>query len=68
MITKYGYPVEVHEVKTDDGYLLTVHRIPTGKLNKNRANRPPVFLQHGLLMSSVDWIINGPENGLGTYF
>ncbi|XP_077292438.1 lipase 3-like [Arctopsyche grandis] len=63
LITKYGFPVEVHEVKTDDEYILTMHRIPEGKTNKGGV-RPPVFLQHGVLMSSDDWIINGPEKAL----
>lgn len=67
LITKYGFPVEVHEVKTDDGYLLTMHRIPEGRTNKGGI-RPPVFLQHGVLMSSDDWIINGPEKAIGIYF
>ena len=26
LIVEEGYPVETHEVTTDDGYLLTVHR------------------------------------------
>ena len=26
LISEEGYPVETHEVTTDDGYLLTVHR------------------------------------------
>lgn len=56
----------MHEVKTDDGYILTMHRIPEGKTNKG-GNRPPVYLQHGLLMSSVDWIINRPDNALGKF-
>ena len=31
MITYWGYPVEEHLVTTDDGYVLTMHRIPFGK-------------------------------------
>ena len=26
LITSEGYPVEIHEVTTEDGYILTVHR------------------------------------------
>ena len=26
LITTEGYPVEIHEVTTEDGYILTVHR------------------------------------------
>ena len=58
MVAEAGYPVETHVVTTDDGYLLRVHRIPGGKLGEDddRAPRPPVFLQHGLLSSSADWV------------
>ncbi len=31
MIEYWGYPVEEHRVTTDDGYILTMHRIPYGK-------------------------------------
>jgi hypothetical protein len=26
LITSEGFPVEIHEVTTEDGYILTVHR------------------------------------------
>ena len=28
MIQSYGYPAEIHKVKTKDGYINTLHRIP----------------------------------------
>jgi len=31
IVAKYGYPIEIHEVTTADGYILTVHHIPYGK-------------------------------------
>ena len=31
MVSKEGYPVETHQVITDDGYILRMHRIPHGK-------------------------------------
>lgn len=30
-----------------------------------RGKGQPVFLQHGLLASSADWLLSGPEKGLG---
>jgi len=59
MIRKAGYPAEAHVVMTEDGYLLTLHRIPGGN------NSLPVLLQHGLLVSSADWIILGKGKALG---
>ena len=60
-IRQDGYPSESHEIETEDGYLLTVHRIPGKK------GSTPVFLQHGLLESSADWILPGKNRSLGTF-
>lgn len=59
LIRSKGYPVEEHSVTTQDGYILTMHRIsrPTSKR--------VVFLQHGLLDSSSTWVINYPNQSLG---
>lgn len=67
LISSKGYPVEEYTVQTKDGYLLGVQRIPTGRSKKSRqaTNKPVVFLQHGLLSSSVDWVINFPSQSLG---
>ncbi|PSN34671.1 Lipase 3 [Blattella germanica] len=64
LITKYGYPVETHTVTTSDGYILTMHRIPYSAKSPAAANKPVVFLQHGLMCSSADWIVLGPEKSL----
>jgi lysosomal acid lipase/cholesteryl ester hydrolase len=63
LLTKYGYPVETHTVLTADGYLLTLHRIPYGRRNITQ-HRHPVILQHGVLASSADWVLLGPEKSL----
>ncbi|KAJ8716126.1 hypothetical protein PYW08_013411 [Mythimna loreyi] len=66
LIRKYRYPVEVHEVTTDDGYILQMHRIPHGRDAHNVPNvkRPVVFLMHGMLSSSADLVIMGPGSAL----
>ncbi|XP_055587241.1 lipase 3-like [Uranotaenia lowii] len=58
LIQHHGYPVQVHHVATEDGYVLEMHRIP------GEPGSPVVFLMHGLLCSSADWIIIGPKHGL----
>ncbi|KAL0127522.1 hypothetical protein PUN28_003063 [Cardiocondyla obscurior] len=58
MIPKANFRAEAHIIQTDDGYLLTLYRIPGNN------NSPPVLLQHGLLSSYTDWIIPGTDNGL----
>ena len=55
---KVGFPAEAHAIQTEDGYLLTLYRIP----NKNG---PSVLLQHGLLSSFADFLISGKTKGLG---
>ncbi|XP_054260165.1 uncharacterized protein LOC128984823 [Macrosteles quadrilineatus] len=57
-IRQQGYPVEPHEITTDDGYILTYHRIPHGKSNSTTAGRKPVLLQHGLLGASSVWVLS----------
>ncbi|CAD7078754.1 unnamed protein product [Hermetia illucens] len=57
LIRKYQYPVEVHNVTTDDGYILQVFRIP-------KPDQQPVLLMHGLLDTSDTWILMGPQQGL----
>ncbi|GAB0091160.1 hypothetical protein DMENIID0001_059700 [Sergentomyia squamirostris] len=66
MIESYDYPVETHIVKTSDGYLLTMHRIPYGRAPGAEAgpDKQVVFLQHGLLCSSADWVVTGPTQAL----
>uniref|UniRef100_A0A1B0CJ10 Putative triglyceride lipase-cholesterol esterase n=1 Tax=Lutzomyia longipalpis TaxID=7200 RepID=A0A1B0CJ10_LUTLO len=70
IIRRHGYPSEAHTIQTEDGYLLTVHRIPcarsgwTSCLAQGRGRGKAVFVQHGLLGSSADWVLSGPENGL----
>lgn len=59
MIRKDGYPAEAHVVLTNDGYLLTMHRIP------GKSGSPAIFLQHGVLGSSADWVLTGKGNSLG---
>ncbi|XP_075982263.1 lipase 3-like [Anticarsia gemmatalis] len=65
LIAQHGYPAESHTIVTDDGYVLTVHRIPFSK-NSVQApvSRKTVLLHHGLLGSSADWVIAGPNKGL----
>ncbi|XP_023347333.1 gastric triacylglycerol lipase [Eurytemora carolleeae] len=60
IITDAGYPCETHTVVTDDGYILNMHRIPHSRDTGYNKSRPTVFLQHGLLSSSADWVIMGP--------
>ncbi|XP_012859671.1 lipase member K-like [Echinops telfairi] len=65
IISYWGYPDEVYDVVTEDGYILGLYRIPHGKTNSNNsAPWPAVLLQHGFLDSSSVWVSNLPNNRL----
>ncbi|XP_064490284.1 gastric triacylglycerol lipase-like [Ornithodoros turicata] len=68
LISSKGYPVEEYEVITRDGFVLNVQRIPHGRDQfpvSPGKRREVVFLQHGLLSSSADWVMNFPDESLG---
>ncbi|XP_068747166.1 gastric triacylglycerol lipase-like [Montipora capricornis] len=67
MIRNQGYPAEVYPVETADGYIIQIHRIPSGKNEPtpNTSQKPVVFLQHGLMCSSSNWVANLPNESFG---
>jgi len=60
IIKHWNYPAESHTVITDDGYILTLQRIPYGLGPQNHTNRPIMFMQHGLEGQSSNWVTNLP--------
>lgn len=63
IITHRGFICETHEIKTIDGYFLTLHRI-MNPLNESKVKKP-ILLQHGLGAHSAQWCINS-EDGSAT--
>ncbi|RLU16237.1 hypothetical protein DMN91_011997 [Ooceraea biroi] len=67
LVRKYGYPLEIHDIFTEDGYALQLHRIPHGRDDKQEIKskiRTPILLVHGLAGSSADWVLMGPGKSL----
>uniref|UniRef100_A0A8B9G8R0 Lipase n=1 Tax=Amazona collaria TaxID=241587 RepID=A0A8B9G8R0_9PSIT len=64
IIHYHGYPYEEHEVVTDDGYYLTMQRVPHGRDNPETP-KPVVLLQHGLVLEGSSWFTNLPNSSLG---
>lgn len=45
MIGDQEYPSEKHTIQTNDGYILSLYRIP--KFGNHRGNRKVILLMHG---------------------
>ncbi|XP_029158372.1 lipase 1-like isoform X2 [Nylanderia fulva] len=58
IIEKAGYSTETHTVITEDGYILTLHRIPGGN------GSLPVLLVHGSFNDDSVWITLGKGKAL----
>lgn len=65
IIENHNYPAETHKITTEDGYILTLHRIPYGAGGNGTEKRPAVFMMHGMTSSSADFVNMGPGRSLG---
>ena len=63
MVIPLGYPFQSYTTITDDGYILRIFRIQA-KNTKITTGKPVVFLQHGLLDSADDWVVNDEDKSL----
>ena len=60
IVSYYGYNLQEHQVQTPDGYILSVHRVSQEESSESaqkQRNRPVIFLQHGLMCSSAEWLV-----------
>ncbi|XP_036150257.1 lipase 3 isoform X2 [Monomorium pharaonis] len=64
LVEQYDYSAEEHNVITEDGYNLTIHRITESPLSVNKKKKEIIFLQHGILASSDCWVMYGPGKDL----
>lgn len=59
IIRSRGFIAEEYDVITKDGYILTIQRIVNPLVDPAyKSKMKPVILQHGLMSSSVDWVVN----------
>lgn len=64
LVKPAGYPYQSFTTVTDDGFHLKLFRIQK-KNEKIVSGKPVVLLQHGLLDSADNWVINGDNGSLG---
>lgn len=73
IVRSHGFDLEEHSVTTQDGYILTMHRLVDGgeehrgsyksadKLEQQKKKKKkPVILQHGIFGSSANFLISSP--------
>ncbi|KAF7287998.1 hypothetical protein GWI33_000058 [Rhynchophorus ferrugineus] len=62
---KYNYSLEAVDLTTEDGYVITVHRIRWPRYKKSCPDqRPVVLMMHGITGSSADFIVQGVGKSL----
>ncbi|KAK4821213.1 hypothetical protein QYF61_015781 [Mycteria americana] len=62
----HGYPSEEYNMLTEDGYFLSLNRIPHSKGDAGHSgSRSPVLIVHGFSLDGGDWVDNLPNNSLG---
>lgn len=59
-----GYQGESHKVKTEDGFVLKVHRVLPKEQSVYKGS---AFLMHGLFRNSSDFLASGPKIALAYY-
>uniref|UniRef100_A0A8C6QVQ2 Tear acid lipase-like protein n=1 Tax=Nannospalax galili TaxID=1026970 RepID=A0A8C6QVQ2_NANGA len=65
VISYWADATEEYEIVTEDGYSLTVYRIPRGKNDSSDlALKPVLYLRHRWTLTAGIWIANAP-NSLG---
>lgn len=67
MVEKYGYLADERFVTTEDGYILSVHRVFGSPKSPPSPNKSLVLLVHGMIASSDVWAMRGPRKDLGEY-
>ncbi|KAF8390620.1 hypothetical protein HHK36_025147 [Tetracentron sinense] len=60
----HGYKCQEFQVKTEDGYVLSIQRISGGRAGGGGKNKQPVLLQHGVLVDGMTWVLNSPNESL----
>jgi lysosomal acid lipase/cholesteryl ester hydrolase len=63
LIETGGFECEIHQIETEDGYKIKVHRIKP-KYPSLVPRLGPIFLMHGLFATAADYVMTGGDNAL----
>lgn len=58
IVENEGFKFQEHKVTTKDGYILKIHRVSMDF----DTIKPPVFLQHGMISSSENFMLNSSDS------
>ena len=58
MANEYGFLTEKHQVTTQDGYILSLYRIPGAISKDTDRDKRPIFLMHALATDHMIWVDN----------
>ncbi|XP_011498382.1 PREDICTED: lipase 3-like [Ceratosolen solmsi marchali] len=64
LVRATGYQAEEHDISTEDGYILKLHRMPGSPKSPVGPKKPVVLFIHGLLAASDIWVLRGPDEDL----
>ncbi|XP_014621646.1 triacylglycerol lipase 2 [Glycine max] len=71
MVETQGYTCEEHQVTTEDGYILSLQRMPEGRSGE-KADKPPSVIIELRQLTCVElfqdastWLVNSPDESLG---
>ncbi|XP_077553270.1 lipase 1-like [Haemaphysalis longicornis] len=62
---RFGHPVEIHKVTTEDGYILELDRMQGMGAASKRGAYTPVLLVHGIFNNAGCWVVNFPSQSPG---
>lgn len=63
MIQDENYPAERHKVLTEDGYILTLYRIP--QMGTQQRDRKVILLMHGMTSAAPAYLTFGRQKSAG---
>ena len=63
VVRGHGYPFQTHRVVTDDGYVLSLYRIPPTHASANESSLPVLFV-HGHSINTRFFLCNGEHSML----